>query len=314
MNRVAALDIGTNTIRMLVSELTPEGKSRFIFEAGEITRLGAGMGESSFLQSKAIERSINSLEWMVLKARDLGVGKIKACATSALREALNRDAFLEAVREKLGLQVEVISGEQEASLVLQGVLLSLNPPEDEILIFDLGGGSTEFIFASKSMVVKLMSLRLGVVSLTERFLNVYPVPPGKIATMNKEIMETLKDLPSEMALEVDGAHRTPRVMIGTGGSATTLAGLDLNLEQYDAKKINGHILKLNRLRELFHVLLALSPEERQRLKMIERGREDIILAGAAIILGIVNTMRLDQIIISHSGLKEGIIAEFSSSR
>lgn len=311
IKRVAAIDIGTNTIRLLVLELTGEGKRSIIYEAGEITRLGEGMGEKPVLKNEAIRRSIDTLRWMVFKARDLSVSKLRACATSALREAQNRDEFLKLARGELDIEIEVLSGEQEAELIVQGVLRHFKLTEAEVVIFDLGGGSTEFIITSDSKIEKLLSLRLGVVSLAEKYLTIYPIPEKNIIKMAQEIGQYLKTLRSEMVTTTAWIQKKPWILIGTGGSATTLAGLNLNLSQYDAKRINGHILTLSSLNKLFKMLLDITPAERRRQPMIGKGREDIILAGTAIIMGIVKAIRQDQMTVSHAGLKEGIIAQIT---
>lgn len=313
MRRVAAIDIGTNTIRLLVAELTTQDSYEVLFESGEITRLGEGLARGGPVKKEAIERSLKCLKKMVDDAKNLGVSELMACATSALREAANRDEFLSLVRQEMGLTIDVISGEKEALLTVRGVFKGLKLPDKETAIFDLGGGSTEFIFTSGYKIHDLRSLSLGVVALAEEYLTSFPTLPENLVAMKTQIVKQLKGFNSgRLTLPRKDPGRS-EILIGTGGSATTLAGIDLRLHQYDAKKINGHILKLDRVKDIFEFLIRRSPEERQTIPLIEKGREDIIPAGAAIIVEIMKTFNQDRVVISHSGLKEGMMAGMCAS-
>ncbi|MBI4596761.1 MAG: Ppx/GppA family phosphatase [Candidatus Tectomicrobia bacterium] len=373
MKRVAAIDIGTNTIRLLLAEVISRDRFEVIFEAGEITRLGERLRADGTLKKEAMERSLICLKRMVDLTKNYRVSEVMACATSALREARNRDEFLEMARREMGLKVEVISGQKEATLTVMGVLkglslhafwktgrpgnppqshfrkgggrlpafdeeggelptsdlggvrlspfekggtggiFELNPSKKNTVIFDLGGGSTEFIFTSGSEIKCLFSLPLGVVSLAEEYLAVFPTPMENLMAMKKQIMKHLRKIPSDRLFVPEKGYDGPEILIGTGGSATTLAGIDLGLHQFDAKKINGHMFTLKRLTEILAFLLRLSPEERQKVPPIEKGREDLIVAGAAVMVEIMKTFNKDRAIISHAGLKEGMVAEMCGS-
>ena len=300
--RRAAIDVGTNTVRLLVVEgESPEGL-QILYEEQIITRLGEGLTRGQSFHPEAMSRTLAAVHRFAEAARAQGVEEIHVVGTSALREARDRDTFAQALHQATRLDLRVISGEEEARLALLGTRWGVEIPS-RFLLMDIGGGSTELIVAEGETIHAVLSLPLGVVHLTESFLSQDPVAWHEYDAMVREIRSRL--LPALPSLV---AH-LPAPLVGTAGTVTTLAALDLALPTYDRQRVQGHRLRRGAIERLLWRLGTLPVAQRAALPCLEPGRADVIIAGIAICLEILEVAGTDELIVSDYGLREGIVLD-----
>lgn len=294
----AAIDIGTNTVRLLLGEVR-NGKVVPHRYYRRITRLGGGFTVEKGLSPEAMERTIFALMEMSEILRTSGVKSIRAVGTAVLREAANGARFVEEVHSVSGIPLEIIDGDEEATLCARGVLSAPDPRPDRCLIFDIGGGSTEFILSEGDELRFQRSYPLGVVHLCEQF----PSPEEQIIRIG-EILDRFRD-----DLAADGWERMAAecTLVGTAGTVTTLAALQLEMTEYDWRRVNNLVIGFNALERMLDRLIPLSIEERELLPGMEKGRGDLILPGLRIVLGILERMGLRQVTVSDFGLLEGAL-------
>jgi len=308
--------MGTNTFRLLVAEVGPDGALRPIVARRAITRLGGAYTEERGIDMDAAHRAFAALDGFVEVLIEHGITDVAATATSVVRRAINRDWFASEVLRRTGIRVRVISGGEEARLSLLGVLSVTGGEHGKSLVIDIGGGSTEYIAALGASLAGAWSMEMGVVHLTERYLHSDPPVAAELASMDSEIKSTLAVLREQM---VDGGV-DPRhycasegvALIGTAGTVTTLASIDLGLEVYDASKVNNYTLTRKRVGEIYARLAGLTLKEREGILSLEKGREDLIMAGCAITLLSMDGFGFDELVVSDAGLLEGIIIDRAS--
>jgi exopolyphosphatase/guanosine-5'-triphosphate,3'-diphosphate pyrophosphatase len=304
VTRLATIDLGTNTVRLLVVEVESR-RWRVLAQAQRITRLGQGQGGVGALHAEPMERTVATVAEFVATAERLGAAHVRIVATSAVREASNREELAARVHAATNRSIEVLSGEAEARLTLLGVAAGLPELGGSFLLFDIGGGSTEFVLAESGRARAAASLRLGVVSLAERFIDAGPVDPARYAAMTREIAGRLAgEIPPAL-----GGVRRSSVLVGTAGTVTTLAALDLGLATYDADRVHGHRLTRPAVERLRDRLGALPLAERAALPCLEPGRADVLIPGIAICLATMERFGFDTLIVSDRGLREGILCE-----
>ncbi len=299
--RLATIDLGSNTVRVLVVEA--EGlRWRPLYQAQRVTRLGERQAVAGQLLDGPMRRTVEAVADFVAAARAWSVSEVRVVATSAVREAVNRDDFIARVRTATGHMVEVVSGEEEARLTLQGVAAGLPHLGGSFILFDIGGGSTEFVLAQDGRAVTAVSLRLGVIPLAERFVDQGPVSPERFALMRRAVEVRLdRGLPPRLT-----AARAPG-LVGTAGTVTALAALDLELPAYDADRVHGHVLRRAAVEGLRLRLGAMTLQRRARLPCMEPGRADVLIPGIAICLSIMERLGHDSLVVSDRGLREGIL-------
>jgi len=303
MSKIASIDIGTNTVRMLVFETEPGGELREIGQERAITRLGEGVGTRRRLLEHRMQGTLSVLAKFRDRCREHEPITIRAVATSAVREADNRDDFLNRVRVELGLEIEVIPWEDEARLMIEGVLWRLPDAEKAVLAFDIGGGSTEFILARDREIAATTGTLLGTVRLTEKFVFHHPI-------VEKEYWALEEHLRRELNLIKEELSAFPfEILVGTAGTVTTLAAIADGVFPYDPEKIHGRTLSVDRVEKILSDLKGKSLEERVAMKTIEKGREDLIIAGSALVLEIMRVFECDLLTVSEYGLREGIILD-----
>ena len=309
--RLATIDLGSNTVRLLVADVEPGARGWRVVEADQrVTRLGEGLAASGRLGEAPAERTAAVVGEYVARARRAAARRVAIVATSAVREAANGREFAAALERATGEQVTIVSGAEEAALTLAGVLGGLDGgrgPQTATLVFDIGGGSTEYILDRDREPVTAISLRLGVVDLAERYPFPGPVDWPRYRAMQAEIAGRLAaELPSEIRLADPGR------LVGTAGTATTLAALDLGLQQYDPGRVQGHVLARGAIERLLAGLGALTVAERGALPCLEPGRADLIVAGTAVVLATMDLLSADHVIVSDWGLREGILIRLAS--
>jgi exopolyphosphatase/guanosine-5'-triphosphate,3'-diphosphate pyrophosphatase len=303
--RVAVIDVGTNTVRLLVAESAGRSAYRPLLTDQEITRLGEGLLPDKMLQSAPIRRTLHVLRRFRETAEARGAATIRAVGTSALREAVNRAAFLARARDEAGLEIAVISGEEEARLALLGVRAGVPTLPHRLVMLDIGGGSTELLLADGPRILASASTGLGVVKLTERFLRADPPEPVELDSLRRVAASRFDCLLRE---ELRG--RAPEAALaGTAGTVTSLAAIDLGLVPYDPGRVNGHRLTRERVAELLRRLASLPLARRREVRGLEAGRADVIVAGTVVCLAAMDAMRAECLTVSDGGLREGILLD-----
>jgi exopolyphosphatase/guanosine-5'-triphosphate,3'-diphosphate pyrophosphatase len=311
--RVAVIDLGTNTVRLLVAETDGAGGYRPIFAAQQITRLGQGLLPTRMLQPEPIRRTLAVLHRFSQDAQFHAADRLAVVGTSALREANNREAFVASARREAGLEVRVISGEEEARLTLLGIRAALQVGRGRVLAMDIGGGSTEFVLADGSEIVALISTGLGVVKLTEAYLRSDPPLPHELAAVREAIAARIARLRSqEWPDAIWGAPMPGAMFVGTAGTVTSLAAIDLALDPYDPERVNGHRLSRQRIEALYRELAGRPLAETRQVRGLEPARADVIVAGALVCLGAMEGLDFPEVTVSDGGLREGILLDLLS--
>ena len=303
MIRYASIDLGTNTVRLLIATVGTGGLEPLLVKR-RITRLGGGFTREAGISPESGQRTIAAL---VEFSEDLAlreVSRIRAVATSAVRDAVNGPEFRDEVLKTSGIALEVIGGEEEGLLTLRGIRAGLGDPVGMLLAFDVGGGSTEYTLADSGTPRFTLSLPLGVVRLTE----------GKqeLAAMTDKVERELAVLGAEMARAGVTVDPSCFLLAGTAGTATTLAAIDLGMTDYDYRRVNGHWLARDTVAALYEKLLGLTPEERLAIPGMEKGREDLIIAGALVTLKTLDRFGFDGMKVSDFGLLEGVLLSISA--
>ena len=301
---LAGIDIGTLTCRLLIADLSLNHSMREIDSDRQILRLGEGVDQRKSLSMEAMARVVKTLgEW---KSRMQGypIDRVVVVATSALREASNRDEFLTWVKRDTGLAVEILSGDEEAQRTLLGIKFGLPTEVDGFLGVDIGGGSTEFMrvhpFRSDKQP-RVSSLDLGVVRLTEREFQTDPPSEESVAAAEKLIQTELQKI--RMALgDVSGIS-----FVGTAGTITTLAAMAQKITHYESARIHNYRLTLDKILELEKALRMRTLSERRQWPGLEPGREGVIVAGTVILRQVMQTLGFEQCLVSDYGLREGIL-------
>lgn len=295
--RVASIDIGTNTILLLIAEAEGE-KITPLFEKETVVGLGKGVQKNGILMTEAMHRGLQTLSQYSERCREMNVQKIFAVGTSALREAKNSAEFLRLVKEKLNLPIQVISGEEEARLSFLAVAKDLRVVDEPILVVDVGGGSTEFILGRGNQIGHWISLPLGSVRFTEQFLHSDPVREEEWKMMEKTIRELLVKIPRS---------QEPLPMVAVGGTATTLASVEQGLEEFIPKKIHHFVLRKEALRNQLLVYRSKTIDGRRKIPGLPGARADVILAGGAILYLAMEELNCPSVLISSHGIRQGLI-------
>ncbi|MBI5582948.1 MAG: Ppx/GppA family phosphatase [Deltaproteobacteria bacterium] len=305
MNKAAAIDIGSNTLRLLIANI--EGNRLLpIIRDREIVRLGRNFYPERILSAEAMDLALRVLGRFRRQMEQERINNLRAAGTGVLREAQNSDGFIEAVRRETNLKLEIISGEEEAELSAWGVLSVFPRLSTRTFIFDLGGGSAEFVNLDGNRLETAVSLPLGVVGLTELFLPSDPPGPAEIKRLQAYVLEILMK-------NIQPAPALPR-LIGTAGTVTTLAAMVQGLTDYDPDRINGSVLDRDTLDRLLSTMGSLPLERRSRLPGLEPGRSDIIVAGLAVVLTVMLFFKVAELWVSDAGLLEGLLLENPARR
>jgi len=301
----AAIDLGTNTARVLIGFTGADGTLRPLLVKRRITRLGGGFSREEGLSQSARDRSLAALTEFAGEMKRHGVKKYRAVATSAVRDASNGRLFCDEVLQATGISLEVIDSREEGVLTLNGVLSGLDDSTGNYLIFDIGGGSTEYTLATDRQLRFTESLRLGVVRLTEG--------KGEPDRMTEKIDRELAAL--ESALDAAGLKSVlpGTSLVGTAGTATTLAAISMKMTEYDYRRVNNYRMTLREVREIYATLLPLSPAERLTIPGMEEGREDLIIAGMLVTLRTMERFGFEILTVSDFGLLEGLFLSVCGS-
>ncbi|MBR9974191.1 MAG: Ppx/GppA family phosphatase [Bacteroidetes bacterium] len=295
---IASIDIGTNTILMLIAELASGGGLRVISDQQVVARVGKGVDHSGSIAWDAFTRSETFLATFLEEARSAGVDVIRCTGTSALRDAKNGDDYLDYMHAKLGLEIEILSGDKEALWTYGGAISGFIDRNASYAVLDIGGGSTEMTVGHGFHIDKRLSLDIGCVRLTEKFLQHTPPTDAEIATMMEVIDAAIPRYPA-----FDPAATT---LVGVAGTVTTLAAVEQGLKVYEPERIAGYVLTRETIARRFEQFRTMSKEQLQQQLSIDPGRADIILVGVAILKRLTELRNIPQLVVSERGLRYGI--------
>jgi exopolyphosphatase/guanosine-5'-triphosphate,3'-diphosphate pyrophosphatase len=308
MPRYASIDIGTQTIRLLIADSDSSGKLIPVYRDRSIIRLGEGMTANNYLQEKPVERALTCIINFTNIAHQYKTQKIFAVATSCVREAQNGKDFLETVYRETGVNVRLLSGDEEAGLSLRGVQSVFQDNQGHSLIIDIGGGSTELILTNGATVELMESLPLGVVHLSEKYFHNDPPLPKELSDLTNAINFVLTTN-CNIYNNIQNKRIDNLRLIGTAGTITTLAAMNLKMTDYDIEKINGCLLTQGEIEHVYDTIILISSNIRINYPGLEPGREVVIIAGTRILLRIMDLFWLRKITVSDAGLLEGILLE-----
>src|SRR4051812_10853177 len=307
MTRVAAIDCGTNSIRLLIADVPPEGPHTDLLRRMEVVRLGQGVDATGRLAPEAIERTRRVLAEYAAQAEELGATAVRMVATSATRDAENRTDFEHMVNATLGRLPDVVTGREEAELSFLGAPASLaaathggGPPRPPYLVVDIGGGSTEFVLGDAAGVRAARSVDIGCVRLTERHLHSDPPDADEIQRAEADIRAALALVLEEVPVGEAAS------LVGLAGSVTTVAALALQLPEYDPVAIHGSRIPVGGVRSVTAGLLTATRERRAALPVMHPGRVDVIGAGSLILRVIMDAFDLDEVVVSEHDILDGI--------
>jgi len=298
MNAIASVDLGTNSTRVLVGRPTGAGLE-ILDRRNTITRLGQGVGASGRLALEAVERTLDCLRGYREVLDRHGVERVRVAATSASRDAANRDEFFGAVEALIGTRPELLSGDEEGRLSFRGATGELDPASGPFLVVDIGGGSTEFIVGT-DRVEGVMSVDIGCVRLTEKFLHHDPPQPEElsacISLTDAYLDDVVREIPAAEA----------RTMVGLAGTVTTVAAVEIGLETYDRDRIHHFHLTREAAEDVFRTLATESRADRVHNPGLEEARADVIVGGCCVLVALFRRLGFDEMIVSEADILDGL--------
>lgn len=303
MKKIAAIDIGTNSMRFMLCEV---GGNTIVKKEKEliITRIGKDVSKTGMISDKSRIRNIDALKYFKNKADRHGAQEMFTIATSAVRDAVNGEAFVADALIQAGVDVRIIDGEEEAELGLKGVMSEIQNPQESVLVIDIGGGSTELILGSKDKIDYSVSIPAGAVRLTEQFVTNNPISTEDTAKMENKLDELFKE-----SLEHLNKKRIDRI-VAIGGTATTAASIFHGLSIYDPKIVHNTVINLHFIESTFNQLKDMSLRERWNVKGLQKERADVMPAGIYILKYLTEGLKKDSLIISENDNLEGIIEKY----
>ena len=296
--RVAAIDCGTNSIRLLIADI--DGNNfREIVRDMEIVRLGQGVDETGQFHPDAIARTLAAVDKFAAEIAKRGVEKIRFCATSATRDATNRHLFVDGVRQRLGIELEVISGDEEAALSFAGAIKDLDPSNGPFLVVDIGGGSTEFVFGT-SAVEAARSVNIGCVRMTERHFASDPATPEQIEAARSDIQAAISQAAAVVPIT------QAKSLVAVAGTATTVAAAALDLAEYDRYAIHLSRISAQQTHDAATMFATSTREQRLALGYMHPGRVDVIAAGSLVLSEIMKATGASEFVASESDILDGM--------
>jgi exopolyphosphatase/guanosine-5'-triphosphate,3'-diphosphate pyrophosphatase len=299
LRRGSVIDVGTNSVKFVVGDVASDGSWTPVVDRAEVTRLGEGLDEDGMLQPEPLERTAAAVTEMADEARGLGAEDIVAVGTAGLRLAANSTAFLDRVRERAGIDVAVIPGEEEARLAYLATR-SVVQLAGDVVVFDTGGGSTQLTFGSGDGIDEQFSVPVGAAKYTERF--------GLDASVDEDtVAATLAAVADDLS-RLDG--RPPaKAVVGMGGTLTNLAAVKHALPSYDPKVIHGTVLDVQEIDRQIELFRTRSADERRELVGLQPKRAEVILAGACIVRSVLAKLGSDSVVVSDRGLRHRLLVE-----
>jgi len=298
--RFAVIDVGTNSVKFHVGERAADGTWTTVVDRSDVTRLGEGLGENGELGAAPIARTVEAIAGMVDEANRDGVEGIAAVGTAGLRIAPNRDDFLRAVRERTGVEVEVIPGDEEARLAYVAATSGIASGGGRLAVFDSGGGSSQFTFGDPGHIEEQFSVNVGAVSVTERFRLDGPVGADAIAASLEAVAAGLERLEGRAA---------PDLLVGMGGTVTNLAAVKHGLAAYDPAVVQGTQLDRREIDRQIELYRTKTADERRAIPGLQPKRAEVILGGACVVRTVLTLLHCDRVTVSDRGLRHRLIVE-----
>jgi len=298
VSRVAAVDCGTNSIRLLIADITGDNFKE-VLRTMEIVRLGQGVDQNKAFNPDAIDRTLNAVRLFKDQIASKGVEKIRFCATSATRDATNRNLFIDGVSDILGIQVEVIPGEEEAELSFIGATKELRQSDSPFLVVDIGGGSTEFVFGSEK-VDFAKSVNIGCVRMSERHLNTQPPSMAQIAQAIVDIDIAIAQAAAVVPIT------TAKTLVAVAGTATTVAAAALELNDYDRHMIHLSRISAINVHKVAASFQSMNKDQIASLGFMHPGRVDVITAGSLVLSRIMAATGASEFVASESDILDGM--------
>lgn len=296
--RVAAIDCGTNSIRLLIADIH-DGQFKEVHRQMEVVRLGQGVDKNKAFDPEAIERTLKVTGEYARVIAAKGVEKIRFCATSATRDASNRQIFIDGVKAILGIEPEVIPGEEEAALSFMGATKELSVLDGPFLVVDIGGGSTEFVLGT-DRVEAARSVNIGCVRMAERHLNQQPPTLDSVASATRDIDEAISEAAKDVAIT------SAKSLVCVAGTATTVAAAALELSEYDRYAIHLSRIPAQKVHDVAAMFQAMSREEIAALGYMHPGRVDVITSGSLVLSRVLQATGASEFIASESDILDGI--------
>jgi exopolyphosphatase/guanosine-5'-triphosphate,3'-diphosphate pyrophosphatase len=298
--RYAVVDVGTNSVKFNIAERAADGVWRTLVDRAEITRLGEGLAETGRLEPEPMERTTEAIADMSAEAKRYGVEETVAVGTAGLRLAPNSAALVDAVAARSGVRIEVVSGEEEARLAYVGATAELELPEGAVVVFDTGGGSSQFTFGHGSDVEERFSVDVGAARFTEGF--------GLDGAVSESVLASALEAISRELNRLDG-RPAPEALVGMGGAVTNMAAVKHARETYDPDLVQGTVLDLGEIDRQIELYRTRTADERRSLVGLQPKRAEVILAGACIVRTIVAKLGRESLVVSDRGLRHGLRAE-----
>ena len=294
------IDVGTNSVKFHLAERRADGAANVVVDRAEVTRLGEGLDETGALTEPAIQRTVDAIAGMVDEARRHAAVAIAAVGTAGLRIAPNRQIFLDAVRARAGIDVEVISGEEEGRLAYIAATSAQPLARGSLVVFDSGGGSSQFTFGEGSRVDERFSVDVGAVRFAERF--------GLAGAVERDAVDAALAAIAGDLTRLDGRER-PTAVVGMGGTVTNLTAVKHGLAKYDPEIVHGTVLDLGEIDRQIELYRARDAEQRRTIPGLQPARAEVILAGACVVRTILTKLGHDSLTVSDRGLRHGVFRE-----
>jgi len=296
--RVAAIDCGTNSIRLLIADIH-ENSFKEVVRRMEVVRLGQGVDKNKAFDPAAIERTLKVTQEYADLIAAKGVERVRFCATSATRDATNRQLFIDGVRNILGIEPEVIPGTEEAALSFMGATTELHGSDGPFLVVDIGGGSTEFVLGTTA-VSAAKSVNIGCVRMAERHLNQQPPTSDSISAATGDIDAAIASAAEDVAI------KSAQTLICVAGTATTVAAAALGLTEYDRYSIHLSRIPAARVHEVAEMFQSMTRDEIAALGYMHPGRVDVITAGSLVLSRVLHATGAKEFVASESDILDGI--------
>jgi exopolyphosphatase/guanosine-5'-triphosphate,3'-diphosphate pyrophosphatase len=300
VSRYAVIDVGTNSVKFHVGEKQADGSWRAIVDRSEITRLGEGLDKSGQLEPEPMRRTLEAIQGMVAEAKRESAEEIAAVGTAGMRIADNSAELVDAVKERTGVAIEVISGEEEARLAYRAAVAGLGIEGGSLAVFDTGGGSSQFTFGDGKRVDEQFSVNVGAVRLTEEF--------GLDGPVSEEVVAQTKASIAEGFARLDG-RPVPDAIVGLGGATTNIAAVKHGLAEYDADVVQGTVLDDGEVERQIELYRTRTADERREIAGLQPKRAEVILAGACVIATVMAKLGRDSLTVSDRGLRHGVLVD-----